>query len=294
MLNLNDLQVFVQVVEHGGISAASRALNVPKQTLSKRLAMLEQQAGVRLIQRSSRRFKVTEIGEELYRHGAAMLVEAEAAENIIAGRLAEPSGIVRITASVPMVQSTLAPLLPQIAKRHPKLRIVLDASDRFVDILREGYDLAVRSHAGPLPDSELVQRRVRTEAIWLVASPEYLLQREPKAPADLADLDGLLIQAGQSGWMLQRDDGVKEFATIKPRYYANEGAALLQACLAGLGIAILPPSMCARELASGALVRVLPEWSTGEITTTLLFPHRRGQLPAVRVVADRIAEHLAQ
>ncbi|WP_309084645.1 LysR substrate-binding domain-containing protein [Chelativorans sp.] len=294
MLNLNDLQVFVQVVDHGGISAASRALGIPKQTLSKRLSVLERQAGVRLIQRTSRRFKVTEVGEDLYRHGSAMLVEAEAAENVIKGRLAEPSGSVRITASVPTAQHTLAPLLPRIAKAYPKILIVLDASDRFVDILREGYDIAIRDHLGPLPDSELVQRRIRTEEFWLVGSPGYLDGRPLRDPADLAQLEGLFTQPGETRWTLRSSDGGTTVAALIPRYYADEGTALLHAATAGLGIACLPRSMCAQAIRTGELARVLPDWSAGEINTSLIFPHRRGQLPSVRVVADLIIEHLSR
>jgi DNA-binding transcriptional LysR family regulator len=294
MLNLNDLQLFVQVVEHGGISAASRALNIPKQTLSKRLSMLERQAGVRLVQRTPRRFRVTDIGEELYRHASAMLVEAEAAENVIKGRLAEPSGIVRITASVPTVQNSLAPLLPRIAKAYPKIRIVLEATDRFVDILREGYDIAVRDHFGPLPDSELVQRGLRTEPFWLVATREYLEGRSPSNPSELADLDGLFTQPGQSSWTLHGPDGATTVAALVPRYYANEGTALRQAAMSGLGVACLPLGMCEHDIRAGRLVRVLEDWSAGEITTSLLFPHRRGQLPSVRVVAELLVEQLSR
>ncbi|HEX8661058.1 MAG TPA: LysR family transcriptional regulator, partial [Brevundimonas sp.] len=130
VLNLNDLQAFVQVVDHGGFTAAGRALGVPKSTLSKRLSDLETAIGVRLVQRTSRSFAVTEIGRDFYRHAAAMLIEAEAAENVVKGRLAEPSGTVRITASLPIAQFRLASLLPRLAASFPKVRIMLDVSDR--------------------------------------------------------------------------------------------------------------------------------------------------------------------
>src|SRR5688500_5159137 len=126
MLNLNDLLVFVRVVDHGGFAAASRALGVSKSTLSQRLSALEKSIGVRLVQRTSRSFTVTEIGRDLYRHAAAMLIEAEAAEHVVKGRLAEPSGTVRITASLPIAQYHLAPLLPLLAASFPKIRHMLD------------------------------------------------------------------------------------------------------------------------------------------------------------------------
>lgn len=291
-LNLNDLQVFVQVVDHGGFTAASRALGLPKQTLSKRVAELERRAGVRLIHRTTRSFTVTELGQELYRHAAAMLVEAEAAENIILGRLAEPSGTVRITASVPTAQQSLATLLPRIAKAYPKIRIVLHATDGFVDIVQEGYDIAIRDHLRSLPDSGLVQRRIRTETFWLVASPDYFDDRElPGIPDDINAMDGLFTTPNDRNWTLS-NSGENAVVTPQPRYYANEGAGLLEGAIAGLGIACLPGSMCRAAIADQALIRILPDWSAGEITTTLLMPHRRGQLPSVRVVADLTIEQL--
>ena len=293
-LNLNDLQVFVQVVDHGGFTAAARALNMPKQTLSKRVAELERQAGVRLIQRTSRSFAVTELGRELYRHASAMVIEAEAAENIILGQLAEPKGTVRITASVPTMQQSLAPLLPHIAKAYPKIRIVLFATDRFVDVIQEGYDIALRDHFGPLPNSDLVQRRVRTESFWLVASLDYFAGRQPpRKPSDIEGMDGLFAAQGESSWTLSNEKGMTASVHLQPRYYANEGTGLLEAAIAGLGLACLPRFMCQRAIGAGALMRVLPDWTAGEITTTLLMPHRRGQLPSVRVVADLLVEQLA-
>lgn len=292
MLNLNDLQVFVQVVDYGGFTAASRATKLPKQTLSKRVAELERRAGVRLIQRTSRSFTVTELGRELYRHAAAMVVEAEAAESVILGRLAEPSGSVRITASVPAVQRQLAPLLPRIATAYPKIRIVLHASDRFVDIVQEGYDIALRSHAAPLPDSDLVQRRVSTEYFWLVASPSYSRDRDLEDPDRIAGLDGIFSGQGETGWTLSNAEGKTRAVTLAQRYVSNEGAGILAAVLAGLGIASLPAFMCEEQVRAGALVRVAPAWTAGEIATTLIMPTRRGLLPSVRIVADLVAEQL--
>lgn len=292
MLNLNDLQVFVQVVDHGGFTAAGRALGIPKQTLSKRIVELERSAGVRLIQRTSRSFAVTELGRELYRHAAAMVIEAEAAENVIMGRLAEPSGTVRVTASVPTVQTRLTSLLPRVATAYPKIRIMLHASDSFVDVVQEGFDIALRTHFNPLPDSDLVQRRVSTEHYWLVASSGYLMGRNIDGPDQLSGLDGIFSSEGQTGWTLSNRHGLQRSVTLAARYGANEGTAILGAALAGLGVAALPLSMCELPVKSGALVRVAPSWTAGEIATTLIMPSRRGLLPSVRIVADLIVEQL--
>lgn len=293
-LNLNDLKVFVQVVNHGGFTAASRQLDVPKSTISKRIKQLEQQAGVRLIHRTSRSFTVTELGLALYRHASAMLIEAEAAEHVIFGRLAEPSGTVRVTASIPTAQHFLAPLLPDVAAAYPKIRVALHVTDSFVDIIQEGVDIAIRDHVNPLPDSGLVQRRLCTDAFWLVASAGYLARLGPaRQPSDLEGTEGLFPALGDSGWTLSNREGEIQRVTLPARYYANETIPLIEAAKAGLGIACLPSRLCEQAIAAGQLHRVLPDWTAGKIASTLLMPHRRGQLPSVRVVADLIIRRLS-
>ncbi|MBK5566373.1 LysR substrate-binding domain-containing protein [Ensifer sp. SSB1] len=295
MRNLNDFIIFAHVVDHKGFAPAARVLNVPKSTLSKRVAELEKTLGVRLINRTSRRFTVTEIGEDFYRHAAAMLIEAEAAEAVVMGRLAEPSGTVRITASVPTAQMTLAGLLPQLALAYPKMRVALHATDRFVDLIQEGFDIAVRDHFAPLPDSGLVQRRVATQVIWLVAAPGYLARRgTPIEPGELDDHDGLLTSPTSDGWTLRNGDDAAVSVKPEPRFVADESQVLLEAALSGLGITALPRKLCGAEIDNGSLVRVLPGWQAGLVTTTLLMPHRRGQLPSVRAVVDFIADRLGE
>ncbi|WP_343517796.1 LysR substrate-binding domain-containing protein [Sphingomonas sp.] len=295
MLNLNDLLVFVQVVDHGGFAAAGRALAIPKSTLSKRLSELEKAIGVRLIQRTSRSFAVTETGRDFYRHAAAMLIEAEAAENVIKGRLAEPSGTVRITASLPIAQFRLAPILPRLATSYPKIRIMLDVSDRFVDIIQEGFDIALRNHFAPLPDANVVQRRIGHDPAWLVASPGYVRERgSPSRAEDINELDGLLVPSSGNSWTLHHVDGTVIQVTPAPRYFANETVSLREAARAGLGVACLPGSFCEPLIEAGALLRILPDWTAPGVTTTLLMPHRRGQLPSVRAVADHLIAELSQ
>lgn len=289
MLNLNDLFFFVQIVEHGGLAPAGRALNIPKATLSKRLLELEKDTGTRLIQRTSRSFAVTELGRELYRHAAAMMIEAEAAENVIKGRLAEPSGTVRITAAIPTAQLKLADLLPRLAHAYPKIRIVLHATDRFVDVVQEGADIALRAHRGPLPDSGLVQRRIGFEPNWLVASPAYLERAGvPARPEDIDAVEGIVISPSETVWTLEDGKGAQIAVSPAPRYFADETVVLLKAATAGLGIACLQSQFCEAAIEAGELVRVLPAWTAGGTTTTLLTPHRRGQLPSVRIVADAL------
>lgn len=290
MLNLNDVQLFVHVVDHGGFAQAARLTGIPKSTLAKRVAELEEHLGVRLIQRTSRRFSVTEIGQEFHRHAVAMLIEAETAENVVKGRLAEPSGVVRITASIPTTQLSLAQPLLELAQRYPKLQVSVHAADRFVDIVQEGFDIAVRDHFAPLPDSGLIQRTVSTEPIYLVAAPAYLAARgTPREPADLAHHDGLPTSLPSPGWRLVDEAGATVEVRPTARLSANESSMLVAAASAGLGVACLPRKLCKPELDAGRLVRILPGWSAGNVSTTLLMPHRRGQLPSVRAVADLLA-----
>lgn len=287
MLNLNDLKFFVAAIEHGGFAAAARRLGVPKSTVSKRVAELEAALGARLILRTSRSFTLTEAGRDFHEHARAALIEAEAAEDAVRSRASEPSGTVRITASVPTAQFDLAPHLPRLARLYPRLHLQLDVTDRFVDVVQEGYDIAVRSHFAPLPDSGLVQRRARVNPIVLVASPDYLAQRgTPDTPEALAQHDGLLTAPGATSWQLDDGQGRVLRVVPRPRMTANESIALLHAATAGLGITCLPAHMCRDALTAGTLQRVLPAWTAGHVTTTLVMPHRRGLLPGVRVTVE--------
>lgn len=295
MLNLNDLVLFAAAVEEGGFAAAGRRLGVPKSTVSKRVAELEAGLEARLIHRTSRSFTLTEVGRDFYEHARAALIETEAAEASVRRRVAEPSGSVRITASVPTAQLYLAEHLPRFAQRHPKLQLQLDVTDRFVDIVQEGYDIALRSHFAPLPDSGLVQRTLAVETVVLVAAPAYLAARgAPETPSQLSAHDGLLTSAAATTWNLQHRNGERAQAMPCARMCANESAALLCAARTGLGIACLPKGFCRRALRAGELQRVLPDWDAGHVTTTLVMPHRRGLLPGVRATVEFLADCLRE
>lgn len=286
-MNLNDMKLFVQAVDSGGFAAAARLHATPKSTYSKRVAMLEENLGVRLVERNSRAFRLSSVGKDFYEHARAALIEIEEAEQVVHRRLAEPSGVVRLTAAVPVVQFQLAALLPVLAQTHPKLQLQLHASDRFVDLLQEGFDIAVRSHFAALPDSGLVQRRLSHEPIFLVAAPGYLARHgTPRQPRDLARHAGLLTGPHVTQWRLRASSKQRADAMPLPRMVADESVALLQAASAGLGITCLPESICRQHLEQRLLVRVLPRWTAGSVTTTLLVSERRGQLPSVRAVVD--------
>ncbi|OBU66526.1 LysR family transcriptional regulator [Stenotrophomonas maltophilia] len=292
MLNLNDLALFVTAVEQGSFAAGGRHLGLPRSTLSKRVALLEEQLEVRLLQRSSRRFALTDVGQEFFERARAALAEVTAAEAIVRDRQAEPSGTVRISASIPVAQHQLAACLPALAIRYPRLRIEVEVSDRFIDLAQEGIDIALRSHFGPLPDSGLVQRLLGSERIVLVASPAYLATAPAlDTPEQLRTHTGLLTARHATRWTLHGADA--RTVQVEPRVamVGNESQLLIAAAEAGLGIAVLPHSLCAASIAAGRLQRVLPVWHAGEVTTSVLLPHRRGQLPGVRVVVDALVAH---
>jgi DNA-binding transcriptional LysR family regulator len=295
MLNLNNAFLFVKVIEHAGFSAAARILGQPKSTVSKRVAALEQQLGVRLLQRNSRNLFITEAGRAFYRHAVAMTIQAQEAEASVKGQLSEPIGALRLSASVVTSQYYLAELLPILSQRYPKIQFMLHASDRRVDLLAEGFDIAIRDHTERLQDSALMRRSVGSEPSYLLAAPPYLARLGvPTDPSALSVHDGLL--AGQiyhpRSWRLRNAMGQTQEVSAKLRFFSDDARTLTQMAIAGMGIACLPRCVATPHIACGALKRVLPDWTAGETMTTLLYPHRRGQLPALRCTLDFLVDQL--
>src|SRR5881392_4134578 len=174
MLDLKDVFHFVQVVDRGGFTSAGNSLGLPKSTLSHRVQELEGSLGVRLINRTSRQFGMTDVGAEFYRYAIALLQSADVAEEAVRLRLSEPSGVIRLTTAVEIAQFALRDLIPAFLNRHPKVQIVEIATDRYVDIVGEGFDLAIRGHTTPLQNSSLVQRAIASVPWFLFAGPAYM------------------------------------------------------------------------------------------------------------------------
>ncbi len=295
--DLNDLFYFARVVEHRGFAAAGRALGVPKSKLSRRVAVLEQRLGTRLLQRSSRRFAVTELGELYYRHCRAMVEEAESAHETIERHHTEPQGTLRISCPVLLAQGPLSRIISGFLARHPRVRIHLDSTNRRVDVIQEGIDLAIRVRPAPLDDSDLVVRVLVEDRALLLASPDYLdRQGRPEDPEALQRHDTLdMTRAGdEHRFRLVDADGAGRDVRHRPRLVTDELVTLRQAALDGLGIVVLPRVLVEEDLLAGRLEAVLPAWRTPHALIHAAFASRRGLLPAVRLFIDALAAGFAE
>lgn len=291
-VDLNDLLYFAWVVEHGGFSQAGRALNVPKSKLSRRVALLEERLGVRLIQRSTRRFSTTEAGQDYFRHCKAMLVEAAAAEEAIELTRSEPRGIVRIACPVALLHSSVGPMLADFLAKNPKVEISLDATNRRVDVVGEGIDLAIRVRPPPLEDSDLVVR-VLSKRTWCLAASPSLIERHgiPEVPADIARIPTVDLISRDSShiWELSGTDGTIASVHHVPRMVTDDMITLRTSALSGVGVVMLPKMMLADDLKRGDLVAVLPNWIPKQGIIHVVFPSRRGLLPSVRALIDHLS-----
>ena len=287
--DLNDLYYFVQVVDHGGFAPAGRALGAPKSKLSRRIALLEERLGARLIQRSTRRFVLTEAGRTYYDHCKAMLVEADAADEAIAMTQAEPRGIVRVTCPVALLESRVGDMFAAYLVRYPRVELHAEATNRRVDVIGEGVDIAIRVRPPPLEDSDLVLRVLSDRGQCLVASPA-LLERTglPQSPADLAGMPSMALGGpqGEHAWRLLGPDAAQATIRHEPRLITRSMPALRTAAIAGVGVVQLPRMMVRDWFVRGELTHVLQGWEPRREIIHAVYPSRRGQLPAVRALLD--------
>ena len=293
MQDFNDLYYYAQVVEHGGFAPAGRALGIPKSKLSRRIGLLEERLGVRLIQRSTRHFSATEIGQTYYTHCKAMLIEAEAAQEAIEVTRSEPRGIVRIACPVALLDTRIDVMLADFMMEHQHVQVHLEATNRRVDVIGEGIDIAIRVRTPPLEDSDLVMRVLADRAQCLVASPTLLARYGvPNAPADLAALPSLDLGVPQNEhlWHLFGPEGAEATIYHRPRYITRGMLALRTAALAGVGVVLLPKMVVLDELRSGELMQVLSQWMPRRDVVHAVFASRRGLLPSVRALVDYLAE----
>ncbi|MEA1942286.1 MAG: LysR substrate-binding domain-containing protein [Pseudomonadota bacterium] len=288
-MDLNDYFYFVHVMEKRGFAPAARALGVPKSRLSRHIRQLEDRIGARLIQRTSRQFIVTDAGEAFYRHARAALDEVDAAEAAVRRTVNRLSGQVRLSCSVGIAQFALRETISRFLSENPGVDVIQHVSNQPVDLVEAGIDLAVRGHAGPLPDSSLIQSRLAPVVWHLFAAPSYLDSAgAPSTPDDLGHHAGLKLgwrpDSGQ--WTLDGPDGMSAAIPFRPRLCSDDMVTLKQAAADGLGIVALPAYVCREDVELGRLVRLLSDWSAGNAQLSLLMPTRRGMPVAVQALAD--------
>lgn len=295
MQDLNDMLFFAEVVDRGSFAAAGRALNIPKSKLSRRVAELEGRLGVRLLQRTTRRLSLTQAGEIYHRHCVAMREQAEAADEAVALVQNEPRGTVRVSCPVTLAHTTIGHLVPRFLAAHPQVRIDMLVSNRVVDLVQEGVDIAIRVRLNADDSGSLVVKNLGPTRAALLASPQ-LLQRfgQPRGPEDLRNLPTVAMSAadGQASWNLRDCKGVSFTLEHRPVYTADDLLTLKFAVLQGTGMSALPDYLCAEEVRSGQLVRVLPGWDPLQAHVLAVFPSRRGMVPAVRRFLDFLGENM--
>ena len=295
MIDLNDYYYFVQVVEKKGFTAAASVLNMPKSRLSRHVSKLEERLDVKLIQRTSRQFHVTETGQIFYQHARVLLDEMEAAEAAIESRKTTLNGRVTMSCSVGVAQFALKELITQFLLENPKVDLVQQVTNQSVDLVSSGIDIAIRGHIEALPDSSIIQRNLCTVSWHLFASPSYLKKTgTPKTPYDLYKRQSLKVgwQPNAGHWTLEDSDGLKTAVPFSPQLCSDDMSTLKKAAVEGLGIVSLPAYTCRNEFKNESLVRVLPNWISGKAQLSLLMPSRKGISPSVRALGDYLQDNL--
>ena len=298
MHDLNDMYYFAEVVERGGFAVAGRALGIPKSRLSRRIAELESKLGVRLLQRTTRRLSLTDAGETFLRHCQAVREAAQNAQAAIEQTQREPSGTVRVSCPVTLSQGIVGALLPEFLRRYPKVRIEMMVSNRSINLLEEGLDVALRVRVSLEDSGSLVIKRLGMTRQVLVASPELLaIHGVPESPQDLGTKVPTLALTsadGNSTLHLQTAEGEPLMLHHQARYVADDLVTLKYAVMNGIGVYWMPDYMVRDELERGDLVEVLQNWRLPEGIFHAAFVSRRNMAPALRVFLDYLGEKLPQ
>ncbi|AIR90998.1 LysR substrate-binding domain-containing protein [Pseudomonas cremoricolorata] len=287
--DLNDLFYFTEVVAAGGFAAAGRRLGIPKSRLSRRIAELEARLGTRLLQRTTRQLKLTAVGERYLHHCQAMLLEAEAADEVVASMSSEPRGRLRVSCPVALAHALLPDIITRFLSQYPLVQLDMVLLNRRVDLISEGIDVALRVRELGDEDPALVTRRLSQAQMQLVAAPGFAERLDD--PAQLAELPVLgATEADRLVHLrLLHGDGRRHDLALEPRLAVDDFVVRNAAVRAGLGFSALPSLFCEAELERGELVRLLPEWSLPGGWLQAVYPHRRGLLPAVRAWIDHLA-----
>lgn len=283
--------VFARVVHAGSFTRAARELGMPKSTVSRKVAELEERLRARLLQRTTRKLSLTDVGHTYYDYCARILSEVTDAERAVSNLQATPQGLLRITA--PVNFAFLGPIVSDYLKRYPEVRLDLFCTGRTVDLIEERFDLGIR--AGTLADSSLIARSLGSVSWFLVATAGYLKKHgRPRTAEDLKGRDCLLFGAGSSGGALQlaNAQGQQLHFSLSSRLLTTDMDILLAAARAGLGIAVLPAYLCLDDLRAKRLERVLREWTTLSTPVHVVYPSTRHISVKVKSFIDHLQQHM--
>jgi DNA-binding transcriptional LysR family regulator len=293
MRDLNDVQYFAAVVEHQGFSAAARALNLPKSSVSRHIANLEARLGVRLLERSTRSVRSTEVGNAFYDQCRAILADFDAAERAVAVRRAEPVGLVRMSCPTGLSQFVLAKILPKFLARYPKVRLQVLATNRAIDLVEDNVDIAIRARVRLAHEATTMRMLYKNELIF-VASSAFAKAHQLSASADMISslpFLSFMEDVRRPTWTLISPNGGTKTLSFDPVLTSGDFNLLLQVAAAGQGVALLPSDVVEDELRMKRLIRILPDWHSEEVNVHLVFATKRGLVPAVRVLIDYLGEY---
>jgi DNA-binding transcriptional LysR family regulator len=296
MKDINEMLIFAAVASRSSFIGASRDLGIPKATVSRKVQDLEARLGVRLMQRTTRRIRLTDAGQAFQEHCLRIAAEVEDAEVAVSQIRGTPRGLLRVSAPFTLASVLLVPALPEFLARHPGVTLALTLRNDFEDLVKQGTDVALT--ALPLPDSSYSARVLARVPMRLYASPAYLRRRGvPAAPRELAEHATLMVvppvRPGSPFWILE-SKGRQLEVPLKPVLAANDFTPIQAALLAGTGISLAPEPLMRADLEAGRLQRVLPEWSGPTLDVRAVFASKRGLLPRVRLFLDFLAEKAAQ
>ena len=292
MLDLTDLRIFARIADAGSLSAASRALGVPKSSVSRSLVRIEAETGARLVERSTRRLALTDAGLLLQRHARRILDDVGEAEAALAGFVGVPRGTLRVSAPPSFAAGPLAPMLPEFLARYPDLRLVLSFDNQPIVQLPDDVDVAIRT--GALPDSDLIARRLASTELVPCASPGYLAAHG--TPGNVDELRGhrlVSVFDRRVLWRFRSPAGAVQEHSAEPNVVVPDHAIARTVLLGGAGIGQLPEYHARDAIASGALVRVLADHEGERVDVHALYPRHRSLSATVRVFVGAVAAHLA-
>ena len=285
-MDLNEILVFTRVVQAGSFIAASAQLGIPKSTVSRKVADLEKRLNSRLLQRTTRKLSLTDVGRTYFDQCVRIVSEIEDAERLVTSLQNAPRGPLRVTAGPNA--AWLGPIIGDYLKRYPDVRVELVTTTRAVDLVEERFDLGIR--AGTLADSSLVARFLGRVGWFLVATPAYLKKRgRPRSPDDLPKHDFLFFGAGLDGVGPRLEkDGRTVSISLSPRLTASDMDVLHDIATSGLGVAFLPAFQCVEDLRARRLERVLPDWSAPSVPIHVVYPSTRHLSPKVKTFLDHL------